>query len=74
MADELAATDAPPTARRLRRNWARRLANELFALFIALLILLAGGIVLLDTAPGHRFIVDRLARIETASGLRFPRA
>ena len=26
---------------------------------------------LLDTAPGHRFIVDRLGRIETASGLKF---
>src|SRR5262249_62344772 len=24
-----------------------------------------------DSAPGHRFIVDRIARIETASGLRF---
>ena len=28
------------------------------------------ALVLLDTAPGHRFIVDRIARFETASGLR----
>jgi len=69
--EELAATEAPPPPVRLRRNWARRLANELLALFVALLILFAGGIVLLDTAPGHRFLVDRLAGIETASGLRF---
>ncbi|QNN68627.1 translocation/assembly module TamB domain-containing protein [Sphingomonas lutea] len=40
------------------------------ALFIALLLLLAIGLVLLDSAPGHRWIVDRIARIETASGLR----
>src|SRR5207253_7223314 len=26
-------------------------------------------LVLLDTAPGHRFIVDRIAKFETASGL-----
>ncbi len=43
--------------------------NELFAAFIALLFLLAGALVLLDSAPGHRFIVDRIARFETASGL-----
>src|SRR5262249_11365316 len=71
MADELAATDAPPLERRKRRGWARRLLNELFSLFVALLILLAAGLVLIDTAPGHRFIVDRLAGVEKASGLRF---
>jgi translocation and assembly module TamB len=58
------------TPRRLRRDWPRRLLNELFALFIALLFLLAGLLVLLDSAPGHRWIADRLAGIETASGLR----
>jgi len=60
--------DAPPPVR-LRRDWPRRLLNELFAAFIALLILLVVAVVLLDTAPGHRFIADRIARIETASGL-----
>jgi translocation and assembly module TamB len=60
---------APPPRRRLRADWPRRLANELLALLLALLILFAGALVLLDTAPGHRFIVDRIARIETASGL-----
>src|SRR6476619_7194548 len=56
--------------RRLRPDWTRRLLNELFALFIALLFLLAGLLVLLDSAPGHRWIVDRIAGLETASGLR----
>ena len=55
---------------RLRHDWTRRLLNELFALFVALLFLAAGLLVLLDSAPGHRWIVDRIAGIETASGLR----
>ena len=37
---------------------------------MALLFLLAGALVLLDTAPGHRFIVDRIQGFETASGLK----
>ena len=59
-----------PPRRRLRQDWARRLLNELLALFIALLFLLAGLLVLLDSAPGHRFIVDQVGKLETASGLR----
>ena len=70
MADAVAAEGQEPPRRRLRRDWARRLLNELLALFVAFLFLLAGALVLLDTAPGHRFIVDRVARLETASGLR----
>ena len=54
----------------LRQDWARRLLNELFALFVALLVIFAGLLVLLDSAPGHRFIVDQLSGFETASGLR----
>ncbi|HUE79441.1 MAG TPA: translocation/assembly module TamB domain-containing protein [Sphingomicrobium sp.] len=63
----LARSERPPP--RLRKDWPRRLAGELLALVLALLILFAGALVLLDTAPGHRFIVDRLGRAETASGL-----
>jgi translocation and assembly module TamB len=62
--------DSEPIPLRVRRHWTRRLANELFALFVALLLLVAAGLVLLDTAPGHRFIVDRVGKLETASGLR----
>ncbi len=70
MADDALPVDrAEPPRRRLRQDWPRRLANELLALLLALLILFAGALVLLDTAPGHRFIVDRLAKFETASGL-----
>src|SRR3982751_3223512 len=70
MAEAVAiAEGSEPPRRRLRRDWPRRLANELLAAFVALLFLLAGALVLLDSAPRHRFIVDRLARFETASGL-----
>ncbi|GAA3909083.1 translocation/assembly module TamB domain-containing protein [Sphingomonas limnosediminicola] len=69
---EIAATaeGTPPPPRRLRPDWRWRLLNELFAAFVALLFLLAGALVLLDSAPGHRFIIDRIQRLETASGLK----
>jgi len=71
MAEAVAEGAGPePPKVRLRRDWRWRLLNELFALFVALLFLLAALLVLLDSAPGHRFIVDRLGRLETASGLR----
>ncbi len=53
-----------------RKHWAKRLLIELAVLLLALLSLAIGGLVLLDTAPGHRFIVDRIAQMETATGLR----
>ena len=56
---------------RIRGDWRRRLAIEFAAFVLAIMALAAIGLVLLDTAPGHRFIVDRIAQIETASGLRF---
>jgi translocation and assembly module TamB len=69
---ELAATgEGPPQPPlKLRPDWRWRLLNELFAAFVALLLLLAGALVLLDTGPGHRFIIDRIGRFETASGLK----
>jgi translocation and assembly module TamB len=63
-------SDGEPTRIRLRRDWRWRLLDELFAAFVGLLFLLAALLVLLDSAPGHRFIVDQLAKFSTASGLR----
>jgi translocation and assembly module TamB len=62
------ASEEPPKVR-LRKDWRWRLLNELFALFVALLFILAALLVLLDSAPGHRFIADRIGKLETASGL-----
>lgn len=63
--------DSEPQRIVVTRDWPRRLLNELLALFVALLVILAAALILLDTAPGHRFIVDRIAGIETSSGLKF---
>ncbi len=60
-----------PAPLRIRPHWSRRLAGELATLVVALLILLSIGLVLLDTAPGHRWLVDRIGQIETSTGLRF---
>ena len=62
---------APPPPLRIRPHWSRRLAGELATLLVALMILLSIGLVALDTAPGHRWLVDRLSEVETKSGLRF---
>ncbi len=70
MAEVAVETTTERPRRRVRHDWARRLLNELFALFIGLLVIFAGLLVLLDSAPGHRFIIDQLSRFETASGLR----
>ncbi len=70
MADAALETASGAQPPRLRRDWGRRLLNELFALFVALLFVLAALLVLLDSAPGHRWIIDRVQNLETASGLR----
>ena len=56
---------------RVKRHWSRRLLSELLAFFVVLLAAAVVGLIVLDTAPGHRFIVDRIGQLETASGLRF---
>jgi translocation and assembly module TamB len=64
------AEGAPPPLK-IKPHWSRRLAGELATLLVALMILLSIGLVALDTAPGHRWLVDRLQEVETKSGLRF---
>ncbi len=56
---------------RFKQDWPRRLLRELVALLLGLAFLLAVALAILDTAPGHRWIVDRIEKIETSSGLRF---
>lgn len=70
--DEAATLDPPVTERvvRVRRPWWNRLLIEL-AVLVALLGALAGlALVVLDSAPGHRWVADRIAEQETATGLR----
>src|SRR5689334_184263 len=71
MQDAVVLEREEPLRWRPRPDWPRRLARELLVLLAGLAFLLSIGLILLDTAPGHRFIVDRIGQIETASGLRF---
>ena len=58
-----------PVARR-RRRWLSRLAKAVVGLALGLALLAAAGAILLDTAPGHRFLADRIAAMAPHSGLR----
>ena len=70
---EIAVTERQegPPPYRLKLDWPRRMLRELLALLLGIAFLLAVALAILDTAPGHRWIVDRIAGIETSSGLRF---
>ena len=70
----LPSDDTPTAGERVvvvrKRHWTRRLLREIGWLFLGLLALLSIGLVLLDTAPGHRFLADRIAQLEIKSGLK----
>ena len=53
-----------------RRNWLLAIAKWLAGLALAFTALVALGIYLLDTGPGHRFVSDQIERLEFESGLR----
>ncbi|MDQ3482873.1 MAG: translocation/assembly module TamB domain-containing protein [Pseudomonadota bacterium] len=71
MTDAVAEPAGERRTYRLKRDWPRWLLRELLTFLLGLLVLAAIGLAVLDTAPGHRWIADRIAQIETASGLRF---
>lgn len=58
---------ARPAPRRRKTS----LVGWLWRLLLVLVGLLAASLWLIDTGPGHRFITDRVAGIETPTGLRF---
>lgn len=72
MAEAALLEHVEPEARTVarKRHWASQIAYELVTLLAVLLLLAAVGLAFLDTAPGHRWIVDRLSQMETASGLK----
>ncbi len=65
------ALDSPAPIRRSRlRRWSVGLAKTLTVIMIGVLLGFVALVAFLDTAPGHRFIVDRIAAMTPASGLR----
>lgn len=73
MADEPVIEQAPaeetPPVR--RGGWPRRIVKWFGGLVLALVALVALALVVLNSPIGHRFVVDRLAEVAPASGLRF---
>ncbi|PZU13610.1 MAG: hypothetical protein DI606_04835 [Sphingobium sp.] len=53
-----------------RRAWDGRWQRWVAAILAALLVIVVGALVWLDTAPGHRFLASRVATIKSPSGLR----
>ncbi len=64
------AVDLAAMPRRGARYWLGALAKFLIGAALALLFAAVALIAFLDTGPGHRFIVDRIAAMTPDSGLR----
>lgn len=60
----------PPRRRGVLGAWASRIAKAVVVVALVLAALVAAGMAFLDTDPGHRLIVDRIAAIAPKSGLR----
>lgn len=61
--------EAPQRPRR-RRAWDGRWQRWVAGILATLLLIIAGTLAWLDTAPGHRYLASRIARIHPPSGLR----
>jgi translocation and assembly module TamB len=71
--EDAAAAAAPPPPAGPRKGRLRRLlvwGRGLFLAGLLFLLAMSGAVVVLDSSLGHRFVTDRIAAIETASGLR----
>ncbi len=65
------APEAEPEVAVVRRpGWPLRLAKWAVGLLLTLAVLLALGVYLLDTGPGHRFVSDQIERLEFETGLK----
>jgi translocation and assembly module TamB len=62
--------EAIPPPSKPRRAWDGRWQRWVAGLLAALLIVVAGALVWLDTDGGHRFLASRVATIKSSSGLR----
>jgi translocation and assembly module TamB len=62
--------DATPPPPKPRRAWDGRWQRWVAGLLAALLLVVAGALVWLDTDGGHRFLASRVATIKSSSGLR----
>jgi translocation and assembly module TamB len=72
MSETLIDPPAPPPAERRGPlgAWAARIAKAAIVIALGLIALAAALMAFLDTGPGHRLIVDRIAALTPHSGLR----
>lgn len=68
MAEEETPQELPVA--RAARTWRRTASRSLAGLILAAVALIVVGLFVLDTAIGHRFIVDRIEQLAPKSGLR----
>ena len=64
---------APEQAEAPRKNAASlplRIAKWVGGILLTLVLLIGGGVFVLDTGPGHRFVADQIARLEFQNGMR----
>ena len=62
--------EAPAAKPHRRRAWDGRWQRWVLGIIVTLLLIVAGALAWLDTAPGHRFLISRIATIKPPSGLR----
>ena len=67
MADDPVSAVAAPASRQRRRN---PILRGIAMALLGTLLLLAAAVWMLDTAPGHRLIIDRVSALAPSSGLR----
>ncbi|WP_284734541.1 translocation/assembly module TamB domain-containing protein [Sphingosinicella terrae] len=65
-----ALAEPEPPRRRFWRRWLSGAAKLIVVVALGIAAILAALMAFLDTGPGHRFIVDRIAAMTPASGLR----
>ncbi len=66
--DEVIPPDPPETPR--KRRWRKKVAKWMLFFGLLPLLLIAGLAFMLDTQPGHRFLIDRIEGQSPNSGLR----
>lgn len=62
--------DRDPDLVRPKKSWRRRIGQELLWALLLVVGLVAGVLVFIDSGPGHRFLVDRIAEQDLGGGVR----
>ncbi|MEJ5975123.1 translocation/assembly module TamB domain-containing protein [Novosphingobium sp. PS1R-30] len=67
---EAEATETTEVRVEQRTNWPLRIVKWVVGLVVGLAALVALGVYLLDTGPGHRFVSDQIEKLQFENGLK----